>query len=324
MNREQTYKKIVHFIEDQIISGEYHIGDKIPSVNALKIRFGVSRSSIFLAMNELKSRGLIESEIAVGYYVINEQVKIREKILLLFNEFNAFKEDIYKSFINEIGEEANVDIMFHNYNQEVFETLLKASSGKYTSYVLMPGKFLGLLPLLEKLNAHIVLADHFPKELIGHFSSVGQDFERDTYNSLRSSLDQIKRYNRLILVQSTTFEPEERFDGIKRFCEEYGFTPLMIPTVNGHTPIKGDLYITAEDRELVNILKIVKKDGFQLGKDLGIISYNATPVKEILSGGITTLSTDFSSMGHTLAQLVKDKNIRTIPNPCTLTIRSSL
>ena len=54
-NKEKRYKQIVHLIEEKITSGEYHVGDKIPSVNAYKIRFGLSRSSIFQAMNELKN-----------------------------------------------------------------------------------------------------------------------------------------------------------------------------------------------------------------------------------------------------------------------------
>ena len=60
------------------------------------------------------------------------------------------------------------------------------------------------------------------------------------------------------------------------------------------------------------------------GKDFGIISYNDTPVKEILAGGISTLSTDFALMGQTLADMVTDKTFRTVYNPSTLTIRKSL
>ena len=120
MVREQKYKAIVHFVEEQIMSGAYGIGDKIPSANSMKIRFGISRSSVFLALDELKSRGLIEAEPAVGYYVSSDQVKIKEKVLLLFNEFTAFKESIYNAFMDGIGEDATVDIVFHNYNRAVF------------------------------------------------------------------------------------------------------------------------------------------------------------------------------------------------------------
>ena len=60
MQREPKFKIIVHFIEEQIQNGTFGLGDQIPSVNALRIRFGLSRSSIFLAMEDLKSRGTAE------------------------------------------------------------------------------------------------------------------------------------------------------------------------------------------------------------------------------------------------------------------------
>jgi DNA-binding LacI/PurR family transcriptional regulator len=61
-----------------------------------------------------------------------------------------------------------------------------------------------------------------------------------------------------------------------------------------------------------------------LGQDIGIISYNDTPLEEILAGGITTLSADFTQMGKTTAALIKQQAIDTVENPWKLTIRKSL
>lgn len=324
MVREQKYKAIVHFVEEQIMSGAYGIGDKIPSANSMKIRFGISRSSVFLALDELKSRGLIEAEPAVGYYVSSDQVKIKEKVLLLFNEFTAFKESIYNAFMDGIGEDATVDIVFHNYNRAVFETLLKGANGKYTSYVLMPGKFNGIDGILGTISGHIVLADHFDRSLIGKYSSVGQDFEEDTYQALTTGLNQIRKYKRIILIQKSEKEPEERYCGIQHFCMENGFQSMLIASLTGFGIKDGDLFITPEDRELVELLKRTKEENMIPGRNFGVISYNDDPVKEILAGGISTLSTDFAMMGYTLAGLVKDKNLQTLSNPCKLTIRDSI
>ena len=35
----------------------------------------------------------------------------------------------------------------------------------------------------------------------------------------------------------------------------------------------------------------------EVGKDVGVISYNETPLKKIILNGITTVSTDFMMMG---------------------------
>ena len=323
-NREPRFKEIVHYVEDRIRCGELTIGDKVPSVNAMRILFGFSRSTVFLAMEELTSRGIIEARPGSGYYVSSTRVEVREKVLLLFNEFNAFKEDLYNSFVQEMGEDASIDIMFHNYNRHVFETLLENANGKYTSYVVMPGKFEGLAPLLDSMSGDVILVDHFSHYLAGRYPSVGQNFAKDTYNALSENAASLKKYDTLVLVQQAEKEPAERYDGLCRFCRDYGLQPHWWPSMKGEKVRAGELYLTAEDRELVLILKKAEAQGLVVGRDFGVISYNDTPMKEILCGGITTISTDFKRMGRTLARLVKEKRMETIANPCTIAIRKSI
>ena len=323
-NREKRFKQIVHFVEDRIISGEYHVGDIIPSVNAWVIRFGLSRSSVFLAMSELKSRGLIEAEPSIGYFVASDKVKVQEKVFLLFNEFTTFKEDLYNAFIEEAGEDVSTDILFHNYNRTAFEALLRKADGNYTTYVVMPGKFDGLQKTLQGLSGRVILLDHCHPELRGLFPFVGQDFAEDSYRALCSGLKKIRRYKTITLVQSEGFEPDERYSGICRFCKEYGFAPQKVDSVTGKPLGKGVLYITATDRELVSILKEAQSQKLVLGKDIGVISYNETSLKEVLCGGITTISTDFRQMGKTLAAMVRNQTMETIFNPCHLIIRASI
>lgn len=61
-----------------------------------------------------------------------------------------------------------------------------------------------------------------------------------------------------------------------------------------------------------------------LAKDVGVISYNDTLLKELVEGGITTISTDFERMGKSLAQMILNKERRKIENPNQLIIRNSL
>ena len=223
-----------------------------------------------------------------------------------------------------MGEDASIDIMFHNYNRQVFETLLENANGKYTSYVVMPGKFEGLAPLLDSMSGDVFLADHFSHYLAGRYPSVGQNFAKDTYNALSENAASLKKYDTLVLVQQAEKEPAERYDGLCRFCRDYGLQPHWWPSMKGEKVRAGELYLTAEDRELVLILKKAEAQGLVVGRDFGVISYNDTPMKEILCGGITTISTDFKRMGRTLARLVKEKRMETIANPCTIAIRKSI
>jgi DNA-binding LacI/PurR family transcriptional regulator len=57
---------------------------------------------------------------------------------------------------------------------------------------------------------------------------------------------------------------------------------------------------------------------------VGIISYNETPLKEILLDGITVISTDHECMGRTAARLILDKKGASVKNPFVLIRRKSL
>lgn len=54
--------------------------------------------------------------------------------------------------------------------------------------------------------------------------------------------------------------------------------------------------------ELVNLVRQVNAKKLKLGKDIGIILYNDTPLKDLL--GITVISIDFKAMGDTAAYTV--------------------
>lgn len=61
-----------------------------------------------------------------------------------------------------------------------------------------------------------------------------------------------------------------------------------------------------------------------MGKYVGVISYNETPLKKIILNGITTISTDFQMMGEKAAQLIPEESTEHVEIPFYLTQRSSL
>lgn len=318
------YKQVVNHVIEGINSGSYKKGDWIPSINEFRKSYNLSRDTVFAGLSELKSKGIIDSNPGVGYYVISTRITLRHNIFLLFNEFNEFKEDLYNSFVESIGKTATVDIYFHNYNRKVFETLINEANNKYTTYIIMSGKFAGIDPLLQSLSGNVFLLDHFHPELKGKYSSVAQNFEKDTYEALTYGLPHIRKYQHIVMIQKEEKEPIERYNGLRAFCKDNNFTHEYISSAKERQISHGEIYMVVNDRDLVVLLKQANKQSFVPGKDFGIISYNDTPLKEILAGGITTLSTDFKLMGQTMASLLTKKGIETIENPWRLNVRNSL
>ncbi|MEY4647097.1 MAG: hypothetical protein RIQ98_933, partial [Bacteroidota bacterium] len=89
-------------------------------------------------------------------------------------------------------------------------------------------------------------------------------------------------------------------------------------------PEKGTAYITVMEDDLIAILDQIKEKGLTLGQDVGLISYNETPIKRLLFEGISTISTDFVKMGEIAADLVKSNARKKIENPFSFIHRSSL
>ncbi|MHC1704851.1 MAG: GntR family transcriptional regulator [Tenuifilaceae bacterium] len=318
------YKQIVNSIIKGIDEGKLAKGDRLPSINAICNRRNLSRDTVMMAYNELKAKGVLSSLPGKGYYIESTNIETTHRIFLLFDELNGFKEDLYNSFIKALHGKATVEIYFHHFNRKVFENLIRENAGKYTSYVIMPTKFLDILPLLRDINGKVFILDQISEELKDQFPAVYQNFEKDVYKALFSGIEKLKKYQKLIMIYPGGKEPEGQYKGFKKFCKEVNINYELISDIGYRKINKGEVYIAISDDHLVKLIKEAKSSGLKLGEDVGIISYNDTSLKEVVADGITTISTDFKEMGKKLAELVLKKRNIQIENSSSLIIRSSL
>lgn len=318
------YKQIVASIEDAIVSGTLKKGDKLPSLNSIKNQHSLSRDTVLTAFNELKTRGIVQSIVGKGYYVASEDVDVNQKIFLLFDEFNSFKEDLYNSFLTGMGENVQVDIFFHHFNLDVFNKLINDNAGGYSYYVIMPANLIGTKHVIERLpKDKVYILDQMHKELLS-YPSIHQNFKKDIYQGLQSGLKQIKNYQKAILLYKEANQPKGILEGFNLFCSHHDIQSEVIETLNNRKLSKCELYIILDDKNLIRIIKRIKEEHLTLATDIGIISYNDTLLKEIVEGGITTISTNFNLMGERLAEMILNNEFAQVENPNSLIIRKSL
>lgn len=153
-----------------------------------------------------------------------------------------------------------------------------------------------------------------------------QDFENDIYNALIEGLPKISKYKKLILVypdNSVYPYPRRILHGFRKFCIKYEIQFEIIDEIFEDIILKeGDLFITIEESDLVNLVYQIRDDEFKLGEEVGVISYNDTPLKELL--GITCISTDFKQMGQTAAEMILNHKKGRIKNPFSFIDRDSI
>ncbi len=318
------YRQIINSIYTAISSGELTLGDKIPSLNEICTEFELSRDTVMVAFNELKAKGIINSIPGKGYYINSVEVNVDQKIFVLFDELNAFKEDLYTSFLNSLDNKSNVDIYFHHFNYQVFKNLIAESIGKYTSYIIMPATFDDTINIVGKLPRDKVYILDRNKADLSDYPVVYQDFERDVYEALNEGIDLLRKYTKLIMIFPGGKEPEGRMLGFQRFCKENKFQFEILRNIENKTIKSGEAYFVPSDRNLVKLVKLAAEKSLQLGNEFGIVSFNDTMLKEVVAGGITTISTDFQLMGQTLAKMIQERSSEKIRNHSALIRRNSL
>jgi len=318
------YRQIINSIYQAIAVGALHLGDKIPSLNEICEEFGLSRDTVMVAFNELKAKGVIHSIPGKGYYINSTEINLDERIFVLFDELNAFKEDLYASFLNKLDSKSNVDIYFHHFNIGLFRDLVVQSAGKYTSYVIMPATFDHTAAILSVLPEEKVYILDRLKDDLKHYPVVYQDFEKDVYRALTEGEDLLEKYSKLVMLYPGGKEPEGRVTGFRKFCGERKIGYEVLHSLD-HRKIKtGEAYFVPSDRNLVRLVKMAGEQDLKLGTDLGIVSFNDTVLKEVVAGGITTISTDFKLMGETLAGMIMKRSHEKLANPAALIRRNSL
>jgi len=318
------YRQIINSIYSAISDGALRMGDKIPSLNEICAEFELSRDTVMVAFNELKAKGIINSIPGKGYYVNSTEINLDQKIFVLFDELNAFKEDLYASVLNSLDTRASVDIYFHHFNYQVFKNLISESVGKYTAYVIMPATFDFTAEIIGKLPKEKVYILDRKKDDLADYPVVYQDFEQDVYDALVDGADLLRKYTKLIMIYPGGKEPEGRMIGFQRFCSEKGFQSEIIRNMLNKEMKKGEAYFVPSDRNVVHLVKSAVEKNLQLGKDIGIVSFNDTVLKEVVAGGITTISTDFQLMGQTLARMIQERSTEKIRNQSSLIRRNSL
>lgn len=318
------YKQIVASIEEAISRGNIKKGDKLPSLNYVKNKYSLSRDTVLMAFNELKNRGVIQSVVGKGYYVASENIGVTQKIFLLFDELNSFKEDLYNSFLKNLTKNIQVDIFFHHFNYDVFNKLITNNIGDYNYYVIMPANLKDTEQIINKIPKNKVYILDQTNEKLLEYPSIYQNFEKNIYDGLLSGLSLIKNYNKLVLLFSSEKQPLEIYKGFESFCNDNNIENEVIASLEDKDVSKGELYIVLDDRNLIRIIKKIKENKLTLAVNVGIICYNDTLLKEVVEGGITTISTNFNFMGERLAQMIINNEHVQVENPNSLIIRKSL
>jgi len=321
-------KQIVHAVSMAIDNGGLKPHSKLPSINDFSKTYQYGRDTVEKAYRELIEEGYVYAVPAKGYYVVGRKDK-KLKVLLIFNKLSSYKKIIYYSFIDTLQDKAVVDLQVHHYDIRRLEEILEANMGKYHYYVIMPHFFhktskKSYLKVLKSLPpSQLMIMDKHVPELGKHHMTVYQDFKQDIHDVLESSVKLLKKYQRIIIVfPMQSNHPRDIVEGCSEFCQQHGKDFAVVSSLDKELPQAGTVYIVTAESDLAQLIKKSKEADLQTGKNVGIISFNETVLKELLE--ITVVTTDFEGMGKTAAQMLLNKEVKQVKNPFRMIVRKSL
>jgi DNA-binding transcriptional regulator YhcF (GntR family) len=310
------YQQLANSILKAIEDGKLQADDVLPSINELSFQFEISRDTAEKGYKYLKNMGIIGSVPGKGYYIKNTDVNRTAKIFLMFNKLSPHKKIIYDAFVATLGDTAAIDFYIYNNDFPLFKKLvLNSKENEYHYYVIIPHFMEGGDHAFTVINTipkeKLILLDKIIPGVTGNFGAVYEDFEKDIYSALEQATTHLAKYHTIKLIfPEYTYYPEEIVKGFIAFCQQYAFNYKIVHDIKEEPINEGEVFINLMDNDLVVLIERIIELNFEVGKDVGVISYNETALKKIILKGITTISTDFEAMGIETARIIQTNSLR--------------
>lgn len=317
-----VYKQLIQVFEEKIIKGEVIEGEFLPSMNKLAHELDISKETVKKVYSILREKEMIESSPGKGFYVTNKgDSKI--KVLLLFDKISTYKQVLFSSFASLIGDNSENTIRLHNQDIDLFEHFIQENLDHFDYYIitphfkLMPEIQKRVVKILKKIpNRKLILLDHLIEGLPGNYGSAYQDLEHDIYDGLYQNVSLLSQYKKLnvISMPGSLYAPLIE-KGIRKFCREHQVAFEIHKKLDTEKIQKQEAFLILNsqlDVELIELVRAAKAKDCVIGKDIGIISYNESPINEIVLDGLTVFSTDFRQMGELAAKMIMEKKMMKI------------
>ena len=323
------FQQLIDHTINSIEDGTLVKGQKLPSINEVSESSDIARMTVAKAYDELRKLGLVTSHHGKGFYLASTDTRTQLNIFVLFDALTPFKEILFDNLMANLGEGINVNIFFHHHNLKVFENLLLNNLGHYNFYVVMPHFKEDVTKILQNIpKEKLLILDIDTPKLGDDYAILYQDFEKNIYRGLLKAILLLKKYQTLSLVLSSKnfqFTPIGIIKGFEDFCKHNGISYEIISNLEEEEHLQKDhAYLVFRENDLVRFINWSNKKGWKLGKDIGLISYDDTPIKEILAEGISVISNDFALMGKRAAEMILSREKGRFVNESRFIERKSL
>lgn len=326
--KKPIYQQINDWVLEGINEGIFVTDYHLPSINQIANENQLARETVVKAFRLLQEKGIIKAIHGKGFFIASNKTTLTHNVFLLFDTLSAYKEVLFEAIQQQFGEHVSIDIYFHHFNPKTFKNLIKEAAGNYTSYIILPFDNPKITEMLEPIPLDkLFMVDRWPRFYKNKFVGVYQDFYSDIMKVLKPFSNKIATYRKLVLVFRDTLTelPTELLEGFEEYCYQNKIeNEILKRPLRKNEITRETAYLTIDDNDLVNLVEKANAENWKIGSDIGLISYNDTPLKKVVAEGITVISTDFAAMGRKIAGMVINNNKTCTANLGALINRGSI
>jgi len=324
------YVQLAESISNEIKEGRFSKRPTLPSISAISKTHSVSRSTVEKSFSYLTKKGIITPVIGKGHYISQDYFRTPHKVCLILNKLSDQKRQLHQALRAKLGEDALIDIFVYNNCFNTFSRIVESVKARFSHYLIVPHFNDKFENAEELINANIstgkvIILDRKLQSAGSNFGCVFENFHDDLYTSLTQLHASLRKYRNIRLAfPADSYFPTDIINGLYAFCETYNLNAGIISNIKDEKIEQGTVYITLRDEDLVELNGKIYSAGFEAGKDVGIISYNESPIKKFIGTGVTTFSTDYTMMGNLAADMILQEHYQTVQLPFKVVKRKSV
>jgi DNA-binding transcriptional regulator YhcF (GntR family) len=320
------FQQLVNGILHQIDTGNLKPGDRLPSINETSSEYFLSRDTVEKAYGVLYKNGHLTTVFRKGFFVAPQKGVV--KVIFLAGCLDNQTQKIYYSMSQVLGKKADIDIHFHDFSLDKFSDKIQKSLGEYHYYVVLPQNFEDnedYKKILKKIpNEKLILLNNCRCGSDWGSSSVNFGCASEYINVFNQNISKFKKYKTINLVLSDRdFISADWMSAFANFCKVAKVEYQFLDGFEGEKINKNQAYLVFEDCDLIEILKQTKAKSYEIGNEIGVVSFREDSTKELLGGGISTIVFCSQEIGNNIAEIIKKQEKKSVQIPLEFISRAS-
>ena len=334
------YRDIVEKIQGDIRSGRYSPGQRLPSETELVRRYGASRMTVFHAMHELQTMGLVVRRVGSGTFVAQSSTSKSHVFGLLIPELGQTEifEAICKGMM-ESQEAVRHSLLWgnsaskENEKEQVAEQLCqhyiaqKVSGVFFAPVEFSMGRFRAnrrIVEALDKAGIPVVLLDRclepYPRR--SKYDLVGIDNRRTAYQATEHLIQAGAKRIAFFARPNSAATVDARIAGFREALQALTTNPLREAVNLGDAAdakfVKSilkkdrpDAFLCANDFTAGNLMHTLSSIGERIPEDIKIVGIDDVKYASLLPVPLTTQHQPCRDIGRIAVAVMLDR----IANP---------